>query len=58
MKKIFLAIAICFSAAAFAQSNVLPAPAQKAVIYIKGATIHVGNGKVIENGIIGKGSLK
>jgi len=52
MRKIFLALTTCFSVAAFAQSNVLPAPAQKAVIYIKGATIHVGNGKVIENGII------
>ncbi|MEO6612133.1 MAG: amidohydrolase family protein [Chitinophagaceae bacterium] len=52
MKKIFLAITILITVAAGAQSNVLPAPAQKGIIYIKGATIHVGNGKVIENGVI------
>lgn len=37
---------------AHAQSNVLPAKAQSAPIFIKNATIHVGNGKVIENGTI------
>lgn len=53
MKKIFLLIlTTTFSLAIFAQSNVLPAPAQKGVMYVKNATIHVGNGKVIENGII------
>jgi imidazolonepropionase-like amidohydrolase len=52
MRKIFLAITIFYSVAIHAQSNVLPAPAQKGVMYIKGATIHVGNGKVIENGVI------
>lgn len=53
MKKIFLLIiTTTFGLAIFAQSNVLPAPAQKGVMYVKNATIHVGNGKVIENGII------
>jgi imidazolonepropionase-like amidohydrolase len=52
MRKIFLAIATLVTVAAGAQSNVLPAPPQKTDIYIKNATIHVGNGKVIENGII------
>ena len=53
MKKLFL-LFIIFSATvvAIAQSNVLPAPAQKGTMYIKNATIHVGNGTVIENGII------
>jgi len=53
MKKIFLLIlTTTFGLAIFAQSNVLPAPAQKGVMYVKNATIHVGNGKVIENGVI------
>lgn len=38
--------------ASFAQANVLPAPAQKGVMYVKNVTIHVGNGTVIENGVI------
>lgn len=53
MKKIFLIIVIlAFTIPVFSQSNVLPAPAQKGVMYVKNATIHVGNGKVIENGVI------
>ena len=53
MKKLFLLLIITpLSAAVFAQSNVLPAPPQKGVMYVKNATIHVGNGTVIENGII------
>lgn len=53
MKKIFLLIiTTTFGLAIFAQSNVLPASAQKGVMYVKNATIHVGNGKVIENGVI------
>lgn len=53
MKKLFfLLIITTFSIAGFAQSNVLPAPPQKGVMYIKNATIHVGNGTVIENGTI------
>lgn len=52
MRKIFLAIAALFSVAANAQETVLPAKEQKGLMFIKNATIHVGNGKVIENGII------
>ncbi len=52
MKKIFLAISICFAVALNAQETVLPAPPHKGLIFIKNATIHVGNGKVIENGTI------
>lgn len=52
MKKILLAISVfCFLGAA-AQETVLPAKPQKGLIFIKNATIHVGNGKVIENGTI------
>ena len=52
MRKIFLAIAALFTVAANAQETVLPAKEQKGLMFIKNATIHVGNGKVIENGII------
>jgi imidazolonepropionase-like amidohydrolase len=52
MRKILLAISTCLFVAAQAQETVLPAPPQKGYIYIKNATIHVGNGKVIENGTI------
>lgn len=53
MKKIlsFLLI-IATGPAALAQSNVLPAPAQKGVMYVTNAIIHVGNGKVMEKGTI------
>jgi imidazolonepropionase-like amidohydrolase len=37
---------------AFAQANILPAKAQSKPIIITGATIHVGNGQVINNGYI------
>src|ERR1043166_6786542 len=53
MKKIFfLTIISAFAVAVHSQSNVLPAPPQKGVMYIKNAIIHVGNGTVIENGTI------
>ena len=53
MKKIFFLIIVCaFTIAVQSQSNVMPAPAQKGVMYIKNAIIHVGNGTVIENGTI------
>jgi imidazolonepropionase-like amidohydrolase len=37
---------------AAAQETMLPSKPQKGTMYIKNATIHVGNGKVIENGTI------
>lgn len=52
MKKILLAISVFCFLGATAQETVLPAKPQKGLIFIKNATIHVGNGKVIENGII------
>src|SRR5215813_2116187 len=53
MKRILLFIAIITcSVAATAQANVLPAPPQKGMMYVKNAVIHVGNGTVIENGVI------
>ncbi len=53
MKRLFfLAILVSLTVAIHAQSNVLPGAPQKGLMYIKNATIHVGNGTVIENGII------
>lgn len=53
MKKIFLSITLI--AAMFvsrAQDNVYPAPAQTQTVALTNATIHIGNGEVIENGTI------
>ncbi len=53
MRILFFILSIgLFASVANSQSNVLPAKPQTAPIYIKNATIHVGNGKVIENGTI------
>jgi len=53
MKKLlFLFILTATVAGVYSQANVLPALPQKGVMYIKNATIHVGNGTVIENGTI------
>lgn len=53
MKKLMnLVLLMIASVVSFAQANVLPAPAQKGVMYVKNVTIHVGNGTVIENGVI------
>ncbi len=52
MKKILLAISVFCFLGTTAQETVLPAKPQKGLIFIKNATIHVGNGKVIENGTI------
>lgn len=53
MRKIFfLTVFILTASCAFSQANVLPAGPQKGLLYITNATIHVGNGTVIENGTI------
>jgi imidazolonepropionase-like amidohydrolase len=53
MKKLFSYILLMFAAVStFAQDNIYPAPEYKGVLYIKNATIHVGNGQIIENGTI------
>src|ERR1043165_3175002 len=44
--------AIIFSLSVYAQDDVYPTPAQKGTFYITDATIHVGNGTVINNGTI------
>lgn len=52
MKNILTILFSIFFINAMAQSNVLPAPAQKETIALTHATIHVGNGEVIEDGTI------
>ena len=53
MKKIVIAISlIATTYVGRSQENVYPAPKQTGTFYITNATIHVGNGQVIEKGII------
>ena len=53
MQKIFLSILLTGSMlCARSQANVLPAAAQKAPVVIKNATVHTGEGTVIENATI------
>lgn len=53
MKKIFLSIVLMASMlCARSQANVLPATAQKTPVVITNATVHTGDGKVIENATI------
>jgi hypothetical protein len=53
MKKIFLSILLIGSLGRLAaQETVLPAPKQTGTIVITGATVHVGNGQVLENASI------
>ena len=60
MKKIILSFltGVLFTVA-FSQETVLPTPPQKGLVFIKNATIHVGNGQTIENGTVAfeKGKL-
>jgi imidazolonepropionase-like amidohydrolase len=53
MKKIFFIIQMIFLfSVANAQDDVYPTPMQKGTFYITNATIHVGNGTIINNGTI------
>ena len=54
MKKTFLSILISsiLTTTATSQETIYPAPAQTQTIALTNATIHVGNGQVIENGMI------
>lgn len=50
MKKLFLSITIfLFILPAFAQDNMYPTPKQTGTTVITNATVHVGNGQVLEN---------
>jgi imidazolonepropionase-like amidohydrolase len=54
MKKIFLIFGglLLSTILAYGQANIAPAPAQTKPVVITGATIHIGNGQVINNGYI------
>ena len=53
MKKIIIIIGVLTTTIiCFAQETVYPAKENKGLTFIKNATIHTGNGKVIENGTI------
>ena len=54
MKKIFFIIQMIFFFVLVvkAQDDVYPTPPQKGTLFITNATIHVGNGTVINNGTI------
>ncbi len=54
MKKILFSIwgLLLGTILAYGQANISPAPAQNKPVIITGATIHVGNGQVINNGYI------
>ncbi|MEO6813523.1 MAG: amidohydrolase family protein [Ginsengibacter sp.] len=54
MKKILNLIAALFlcSSIGFAQPTIYPAPENNGLIFITNATIHVGNGEIINNGTI------
>jgi imidazolonepropionase-like amidohydrolase len=54
MKKIFLSLGglLLGTILTYGQATISPAKAQSSPIIITGATIHVGNGQVIENGYI------
>lgn len=53
MKKIFFYIITGFAAMqAISQETVYPAPSQTQTIALTNATVHIGNGQVIENGMV------
>ena len=52
MKKICLPIALLFSLTVLAQENMHPSPPQTGTIALTNGVIHIGNGQVIENGMI------
>ncbi len=52
MRNIFFVICLLSCMITHAQEMVLPAKPSEGDTYIKNATIHVGNGQVIENGVI------
>ena len=53
MKKILIQLLLLLPATmVFAQDDVYPTPEAKGLLLIRNATIHVGNGQVINNGMI------
>ncbi|WP_153798219.1 amidohydrolase family protein [Foetidibacter luteolus] len=52
MKRILMILSLFISGGAFSQETVYPAKDYKGLLFIKNATIHIGNGQVVENGTI------
>ena len=52
MKKIFSFISLLFCLPAFAQETVYPAPKQNQPVAVTNATVHVGNGQVLNNATV------
>jgi len=52
MKKIFVSILTLWFLSASSQDNVVPAPKQSQPVAITGATVHTGNGQVLNNATI------
>jgi imidazolonepropionase-like amidohydrolase len=52
MKKIFLSVMIFGSVIGYGQANVYPAPKQSQAVAITGATVHIGNGQVLNNATV------
>ncbi|MCP9751885.1 amidohydrolase family protein [Ferruginibacter sp. HRS2-29] len=49
MKKYIVLFLLFAGLKGFAQDNISPAPVYKGLLFIKNATVHVGNGQVLEN---------
>jgi imidazolonepropionase-like amidohydrolase len=52
MKKIFLSLIVFGCLIGYGQANVYPAPKQSQAVAITGATVHVGNGQVLNNATV------
>ena len=52
MKKVLIYFSLIISLNASAQETVYPSPKQAQVVAITGATVHVGNGQVLENATV------
>ncbi len=52
MRKLFFLIAVMYTLNSYAQDDVYPTAPEKGTFYITNATIHVGNGTVINSGTI------